>query len=195
MRKPHARSRLKTLSPDRQKALYEHLCTHTLEEAEAWLATDGVETSRTPLSEFFAWYPLSLKLSAAASMGDAVKEILRELPGLNLDEQKLSQAGQAIFEAEALQRGDSELYVSLRKLRQEDTKAAQKAEQLAQKEREITLAIDKFQFDAAKAVMANLAELKAIAADRALSAPEKVKAVQLKLFGTPRTALELPSAE
>lgn len=152
MRKPHANARLKTLPPERQREIFDYLSAgHTLAETEAWLATAGLDTNRTSLSEFFAWYPLSAKLHAASSMGDAVKDILRELPGLNLDEQQLSKAGQAIFEADALQKGDSKLYLSLRSLRQTDrsldlaeetgkTKARQKDAQIAQKDRDLKLA-------------------------------------------------------
>lgn len=153
MRKPHASSRLKTLPADKQKAVYEYLAGHTLEETEAWLAADGVETSRTPLSEFFAWYPLSVRLRTASDMGNAVTEILRELPSLHLDEQQLSLAGQAIFEAQALQAQDSELFISLRKLRQEDLKGAQKARQIQQKDKEISLALEKFQIEAAEKML------------------------------------------
>ena len=53
--------------------------------------------------------------------------------------------------------------------------------------KEITLAVERFQFDGAKAALAHLQELKSIAADRALSEPEKIAAVRLKLFGTRRT--------
>lgn len=194
MRKPHAKSRLKTLPADRQADLFEYLKSHTLAEGVQWLAASGVDTQDSSLSEWYSWYPdwlaLNQRLTAASTMGEDVADILRALP-LNLDEQKLSQASQAIFEADALRAGDSELFVALRKLRQEDVKAAQKQAQIAQKDKEITLAVDKFQFEAATAVMAHLAELRTIAADRALSGPEKVKAVQLKLFGTPRTALEV----
>lgn len=151
MRKPNARSVLKTLPSDRQRLLYDYLGEHTLEEAEAWLALDGVNTGRSALSDFFAWYPLASKLQSASAMGNAVKDILRELPGLKLDEHQLSKAGQAIFEAQALKAGDSKLYLSLRSLRQMDrsldlqevsgkTKARQKDKQLAQKDRDLKLA-------------------------------------------------------
>ena len=151
MRKPHARSVLKTLPADRQAAIFEHLQQHTLEETEAWLATQEVDTNRSSLSDFYAWYPLAAKLQSASQMGDAVKDILRELPELNLDEHQLSKAGQAIFESEALKAGDSKLYLSLRGLRQTDrsldlaeesakTKGRQKDLQIGQKDRDLKLA-------------------------------------------------------
>ncbi len=199
MRKPHARSRLKTLPADQQKALFAHLSTNTLEETEAWLATGAlggtaIDTQHSSLSEFFAWYPLASQLHAAASLSDTLKAELRELPGLNLDSEQLSKAGQAIFETLAIKNQDSELYTALRRLRQNDSalqlKAQHDTKKLQQKDQELKLALDKFEFDGAKAALAQLKELKSIAADRALSEPEKIAAVRLKLFGTPRTLEE-----
>ncbi len=161
MRKPHAKSVLKTLPFDRQKEIFAYLEIHSLEEAEAWLAASGIDTGRSSLSSFRAWFPMSQSLHQAASMGDAVKDILRELPELNLDEHQLSKAGQAIFEAQALVAKDSGLYLALRSRRQMDrsldlqeesgkTKAAQKARSLEQKDEEIQIAKQKYQRDTCK---------------------------------------------
>ena len=149
MRKPHARSRLKILPPEQQKALFEHLSKHTLEETEAWLATgaltgESLDTSRSPLSEFFAWYPLASRLRGAADLTNVVKEVLRDSPDLDLDEEKLSKAGQTIFEKIAIETEDSELYTALRRLRQNDSalklKARGDTKKAEQKDRELELA-------------------------------------------------------
>lgn len=58
-----------------------------------------------------------------------------------------------------------------------------KAQDQNRKERELGLALDKFQFDAAKACLALLPELKVISQDKGLSEPEKVQQIRLKLFG------------
>jgi hypothetical protein len=58
-----------------------------------------------------------------------------------------------------------------------------KAQDQSRKERELGLAMDKFQFDAAKACLAVLPELKVISQDKGLSEPEKVQQIRLKLFG------------
>lgn len=148
MRKPHARSRLKTLPPDKQRELFEHLTANTLEETEAWLATgaltgESLDTQRSSLSEFFAWYPLASQLHAAANMTDMLKAELKELPGLNLDEEQLSKAGQAIFETIAIKNQDSDLYTALRKLRQNDSalklKGRGDSKKAEQKDRELEL--------------------------------------------------------
>ncbi len=188
MRKPHPKSRLKTLPPDRQKELYNYLSTHTLDEAEAWLATDGLDTNRTSLSEFFSWYPLASKLQGAASMGSTVKEILRELPGLNLDEHQLSKAGQAIFEADAIESNDSKLYVALRSLRQTDlslelqaesakTKARQKDAQIKQKDQDLKLSERRVAMLEKK-----FADAQKTLSDPSLSMPERERRMK-EMFG------------
>ena len=194
MRKPHAKSVLKTLPLDRQREIYDYIHGtkdapgHSYEETEAWLLTAGIETNLDSIGKFYHWFPLASQLHAASSMGDAVKEILREIPGLDLDEQQLSKAGQAIFEADALKRGDSKLYLSLRQLRQTDrsldlselsgkTKARQKDKQLTQKDRDLKLAerrvavLEKKFQDAANTL-----------SDPALSMPER-EARMKEMFG------------
>lgn len=58
-----------------------------------------------------------------------------------------------------------------------------KAQDQSRKERELSLSVDKFQFDAAKACLKVLPSLKAIASDKGLSELEKVQQIRLKLFG------------
>jgi hypothetical protein len=54
---------------------------------------------------------------------------------------------------------------------------------LESKEREVNLAVDKFQFDATKLALAKLPELKAIASDRSINEDEKLTQARLALFG------------
>jgi hypothetical protein len=90
---------------------------------------------------------------------------------------------------------DTETFLEFRKLelkrrevdaKQSEAKAKLKhrSQELDRKERELALAIDKFQFDGAKAALKFVKELKAIAADRSLSSDDKIAAVRLKLWGT-----------
>ena len=58
-----------------------------------------------------------------------------------------------------------------------------KAQDQNRKERELEHSVDRFQFDAAKACLALLPELKVISQDKGLSEPEKVQQIRLKLFG------------
>lgn len=151
MRKPHSKCVLKTLPPDRQCEVYDYLKSHSQRETIAWLATGGIKTGPKQLTTFWHWYPLAAPLYAAAHMGDGVKEILRELPELDLDEHQLSKVGQSIFEVQALQAQDTKLFMGLRRMRQTERtqqlreeanrqRADQMATQARHKERDLELA-------------------------------------------------------
>lgn len=151
MRKPHSTSILKNLPTEKQREIYEYLRTHSQRETLAWLASEGIAAHKTGLSKFWAWYPLAAPLQAACRMGDTVKQLLEEMPELNLDAQQLSKAGQAIFEAQALEAQNPALFVSLRKMRQADralefkeesgrTAARQRDAQIKQKDQDLALA-------------------------------------------------------
>lgn len=162
MREPHPNSRLKrTDDAEWMEAVYRYklgdakavppVPRHTLAETEAWLATQDVQTNAASLSEFVRWYPLWRKMQRANDVTATVKDILSELPGLNLESRRIEEVTQAVFEAEALQKGDSKLHVALKQLRQRDqmlaleeksaaTKARQKDAQIAQKEKDLALA-------------------------------------------------------
>jgi hypothetical protein len=90
--------------------------------------------------------------------------------------------------------GDTETLIEFRKLglkrqelatrnQAEDLKLKQREKELDRKERELALAIQKFQFDGAKAALKEVKALRAIAADRSLNSAAKVEAVRLKLWG------------
>lgn len=65
----------------------------------------------------------------------------------------------------------------------EKVKLKLKERGLSQKDREIALAIEKFQWDGAKEALAKLKELKSIAADRTLNDDQKIEQVRLRLWG------------
>lgn len=148
MRKPHANSRLKTLPPEQQKALFEHLSANPARITEAWLATGALtgaqlDTNETSLGEFYSWYPLASQLRAAADLTNTVKEVLAANPDINLDAEQLSKAGQAIFEKVAIETRDSELFTALVRLRQADSalrlKAKGDSKKAEQKDRDLAL--------------------------------------------------------
>jgi len=120
MRKARPEAVLKTLPPGVQAELWRLLHTTTYEAAvplvrEKW----GVKTGTTALSRFFDWYPRSRILERAATVTDEVVGKLKAV-GVGLDDDTASRAGQAFFETLALQEGDAELFLDLRKLRQKD---------------------------------------------------------------------------
>lgn len=168
-KKPRADSALKTLPPDRQTAVAEYLRDHTLAETRAWLAADGLKTSITALSEFLSWFTLQAQLQANASTIDTV---MTELAAKNPDwtPEQIQTAGQSFFTALALQ--------------QQDPKGWHLTQQIALKREQLSLDKNKFEFDATRAAMAKLPELKAIATNKALSDDEKLEQARLALFGS-----------
>jgi hypothetical protein len=181
-------------------------CVGGYQYARAQLAADGITLGswRRQLSEFYSWWEMRQDFREADDQAANVQELLKSL-NLGLTQQQIDAAGQLVFTQRALAARDAEEFREMEYLRVTKESARLKGElemakldlrKIAEtrQQQNTQLAIDKFQFDAARAALAHLQELRTIAADRALSAPEKVKAVQLKLFGTPRTALEAPSA-
>jgi len=69
-------------------------------------------------------------------------------------------------------------------MKAETAKLKHRAQELDRKERELGLAIEKWEFDGAAAVLKHLDALKTIRADRSLSSDDKIAAVRLKLWGT-----------
>ncbi len=70
-KKPRADSVLKTLPPDRQAAIIEHLRTNKLADTVAWLLAEGIKTSVTAPSLFPSWSPLPLNPREAGDQTDA----------------------------------------------------------------------------------------------------------------------------
>lgn len=124
MKKPRGDAKLKTLAPEKRKALYQLLHEHTLEEVVALLRTDGIHTGTRALSEFFSWYPLSQHLEQAASFADTLKSQLADLPEWQGKAAELEKLAQIAFETQAVQAQDSELYIALKKRRQKDAEIA-----------------------------------------------------------------------
>jgi hypothetical protein len=130
-RKPRGDSRLKTLSPDKQKQLAEQAHGLTLAGLRVWAKTTlGLETSKSALSEFLSWYYLGQEMEEAASFADQLKADLAKLPSLNLDDDALNRAAQVAFELRAAKAKDLRAFVELRKLRQKDTDQKQSAEKI-----------------------------------------------------------------
>lgn len=119
--KPRGDSKLKTLAPDKQALIVEWLNTGTREAARARIEREfGVETNGASLSDFYHWFYLERDLTESADFADSLKKTLRELPGLHLDEEQIGRAAQVAFELRAMKAGDTDAFVALRKIRQQD---------------------------------------------------------------------------
>jgi hypothetical protein len=195
IRKPDPRAKLKTLPPERQEEIFEYLRTHSTRETQAWLAKDELHVSLVPIKQFYHWYQLTTKLGEAASMSQVACGALREMRDLNLNEEQLGKAGQAIFEAQALDKGDTKLFVALRQLRQQDrsldlqeksrrTSAEQKERQLAQRERDLNAKDERWSWTTSEKVYecARDPKTRAIVDDNKMSRAEKIAAIRNAYF-------------
>ncbi len=114
--------------------------------------------------------------------------LLEEYPE-GIDSEFMFRTAQAVFEADVARRGDLKNHILLRKLRQtdraQDEAHHQRERAIEQRERQLELAREKFEFDAAAAVLDHLSEVRAIADDRTMRRPAKIQAVRRRLFGDP----------
>jgi len=140
--------------------------------------------------EMFCFRDAQVELMAKFKPGDA--KVAREFGEFALLQRANKTQNEDIFTV-ATSAQDSR-----RRLDLEEQSGKTKAEiafaKLSQKDRDHLLAREKFEFDAAKAVLAKLAELKTIARDRALSEDDKITQVRLRLWGPDPLALEGPKA-
>jgi hypothetical protein len=145
-------------------------------------------------SEMFAFRDAQEELMKQFKPGDA--KLAREFGEFALLQKANAAQDKDIFSAatsaqDSRRRLDLEEAHGKTKAQQGDAKLAQKDEELRQSEKRLEL----LQFDASRAALAELKNLKTIAADRTLSEPEKVAAVRLKLFGTPKTEAGMAAAK
>lgn len=141
--KPRSDSKLKTLPEDRQEQIIEWIRTPKsesspggLQHAREQLAADGLRVSLRALSEFWSWWQLRERFTAADARTAQIVDLLKERsPDMSPD--RIREFGQAVFELEAIAEKDSEAYVSLQSLRlareSAETKGRQKEEELALK--------------------------------------------------------------
>ena len=128
---------MKTLPRDKQEQIIVWLDQGTQKQAaETVLKEFNIDTSPAALSEFYSWYFLSRQLQQVSEFSTEIKETLRDLPELSLTEDKLSAAGQAIFEAMAIKQQDQKLFLGLRAMRMAEKSEQTKRDVLAQRKRE-----------------------------------------------------------
>ena len=124
----------------------------------------------------------------AAEFSDQLRQQLEYLPG-RLDSEFIFRTAQAVFEADVARKGDLKNHIALRRLRQvdraQDETFVQRERAIEQREKQLLLAREKFEFDAAASVLDHLTEVRAIAADRTLRHRAKIDKVRLRLFGAP----------
>ncbi len=154
--------------------------TTTLYEALAFWRTQEIA------DEMFAYRDAQTEAFAKFKPGD--DEMARRFGEFSMLQEANKTKDKDIF-AVATMAADSRRRLDLEE-KSGKTKAAQKAEQLAQGRARLAFDEAKWRFDAAQAVMKHLNELRAIQRDASLKGPEKVKQVMLKLWGAPPTKPE-----
>jgi hypothetical protein len=166
-RKPRPDSVFKTLPKARQDAIGEYSLDHSLAETVAWLRADGLKTSSSALGNFLSGWRLEQRLSRNASKVKQIQERMREE---GYSESEVDRAGQVFFTEMAMDDEDPAQWKFIQGLKL--------------KAKELEFDREKFQFDATKAALAKLPELKAIISNSSLSEDEKLTQARLALFGS-----------
>ena len=114
---------------------------------------------------------------SSAEFAAGVRAALAAMPAAP-DPETLFQAAQAVFEADVARGNDLKNFIALRRVRHQERA-------LWQRDRNLEWRRHVFEFNAVKAVMERLTEIKKIDADRTLPDREKIDAVRQCLFGDP----------
>lgn len=174
-------AKLKKLPPERQREIWERLNApkETLASVAKWLREDGVTVSKQTLSEFCSWYSLRLTFEEAEQDTVNFQEFITSaMP--NLSQERVAELGSVYFNLQAIKHRDPKLFLAFQTAQH---RAEMDVKKFEQRERELALSRDKFEFDAAKACLAQLPQLKVIASNTKLSESDKIDAIRRKLFG------------
>jgi hypothetical protein len=110
-RKPNPNNPLNTLSEDQAAEVGEYVRTHTLAKTVAWLASQGVKTRATALSDWYSRWSLRQQLRAAELRADRFRHWLAEsFP--KLSQRELDRRANVVFQTEAMQAGDAKTYLA-----------------------------------------------------------------------------------
>lgn len=181
MRKPRSDSKLMSLPEEQQAELAEWLLSAVpYHKAKDLVQKEfHVTTSLAALSAFWdevCTPALLARRQQAVTTADEIAEEARIKPG-NFDLATIDAIKQKAFELAvspmANPRDVKSLFMLITKNRDQELKSIQ-----------IQLERDRFEFNAAKAALAKLQALRAIATDRALDDDSKLKAARLALFGS-----------
>ena len=140
-RRPRSDSALMSLPDDRQAELFDFVDGHRAEglrKIRVMLQEEqGVTVSLSTLSIWLNWYSLRAKVQSVAAMADDLARILKETPGLKLDDATIMRTAQAFFEAKAMQENDAETYVKLAGVRRGTAELKIKARRIAIEEEKL----------------------------------------------------------
>jgi hypothetical protein len=107
MAKPSGNSKIKTLSPEVQRQLYDACNVGTLAEAAKWLRSEhGTVVSAATLSRWYGWYGATLTFREADAAAEAYTEYLKETIS-DMTPEELAEQGTKAFLALQIKTGDS----------------------------------------------------------------------------------------
>ena len=152
-RRPRSDSALMSLPDDRQAELFDFcdgLRTQGLRTIREKLETEkDVNVSLSTLSNWLNWYSMRSRFSMVAETSDFIARIMKETPGLNIEDEKVMKAANAYFTAKSLKESDCDTYVKMMGVRRGTA-------EIRIKERRLTLEEQKArQAEAAKEVTTN----------------------------------------
>lgn len=181
MKKPRPESPLKSLPPDRQRDIIDHMRENKLVDTCAWLRADGIRTSKSALSEFWSWWHLRQQFSEWEEDSQTMLELLKqEMPAIS--EEQLAGYGNAFFQMRAIKEADPKTYIALMSARH---RAQMDARTLELREQELQLSQRKFQRETAELFLKWAEDRRALELASApdLSHEQKVEQLGTLLFG------------
>lgn len=100
----------------RQADIFRYLQEHSIRDTVAWLARNGVETSRSALSEFFTWYDLNRQFRQnEETTKQVVDELKREVP--NISDEQLDALAQRTFTLMCIRDEDAKTFLGLQRVK------------------------------------------------------------------------------
>ena len=161
---------LKALPRERQAQIVTWIDETSRKAAVAQIQREfSLRVSVDAVSEFYCWWHFTRVLAEGAEFAAQLKRSLREMPALQLSLEELNRAAQVAFELDAIKNKKFNSFILLRKLRQKD--------------QELVLTREKFEYDAAAAALRHAVALREIARDQSKDFQAKLHAARLKLFG------------
>jgi hypothetical protein len=149
-RKRRGDAALAGLPENRLAEIEAHARAHTLDETAAWLAADGIKTSRTALSNWLNQRTWSATFRVCQEDALAFMQMVKQRKP-ELSEPDLEAFGNDYFQMQAVRLNQPALFLEFRKARH---KAATDDRKLSLEERRVTLLEKKAeQADAAKALV------------------------------------------
>ncbi len=187
MKKPRSDAKLFSLPEEQQEQLKDWLLSNLPYHRVLQLVRENfnVTTSLGALSHYWGsecTATLIARRQRAVTTADEIAEESLKMPG-KFDVATIEALKQKAFELSISPLADprdvKQLFGLVLKARDQDMS-----------EKELALARDKFEFDAAKAALAKLPELRRIAGDRDLDEDQKLQAVRRRMFGQDPNATE-----